>query len=55
MWKRFQGHGREKERQIGNPVLVQTTYDQDLLRHNPNIMHTQNASYQPIAVPSPED
>ncbi|ORX96387.1 hypothetical protein BCR34DRAFT_593877 [Clohesyomyces aquaticus] len=48
MWKRFQGHGhgREKEKQIGNPVLLETTYDEDQLRHIPNISDAQNANYQ---------
>ncbi|KAF2191059.1 hypothetical protein K469DRAFT_558493 [Zopfia rhizophila CBS 207.26] len=46
MWKRFQGHGREKEKQIGNPVLVETTYDEDQLRHIPNISDVRNANYQ---------
>ncbi|KAF1932784.1 uncharacterized protein M421DRAFT_1373 [Didymella exigua CBS 183.55] len=39
MWKRFQGHGREKERsaQIGHPVLLETTYDEEQLMRNPNV------------------
>ncbi|KAH7400859.1 hypothetical protein DE146DRAFT_755303 [Phaeosphaeria sp. MPI-PUGE-AT-0046c] len=47
MWKRFQGHGREKERhaQIGNPVLLETTYDEDQLRRNPNVFEAQNANH----------
>ncbi|KAF2473481.1 uncharacterized protein BDR25DRAFT_218191 [Lindgomyces ingoldianus] len=50
MWKRFQGHGREKEKQIGNPVLVETTYDEDQLRHMANVSDAaQNANYQPYA------
>lgn len=55
MWKRLQGHGREKERQIGNPVLVDTTYDQDRLKNIPNVAVAQNASYQPAAFPITED
>ncbi|PVI06190.1 hypothetical protein DM02DRAFT_515218 [Periconia macrospinosa] len=54
MWKRLQGHGREKERQIGHPVLVETTYDQDRLRHIPNVGVAHNASYQSDAF-SPSD
>jgi hypothetical protein len=48
MWKRLQAHGREKERhaQIGNPVLLETTYDEDQLRRNPNVVDAQNANYQ---------
>jgi hypothetical protein len=48
MWKRFQGHGREKERQahIGNPVLLETTYDEDQLRRNPNVADAQYANYR---------
>jgi hypothetical protein len=48
MWKRLQGHGREKEKhtQIGNPVLLETTYDEDQLRRNPNVADVQNARYQ---------
>jgi hypothetical protein len=45
MWKRLQGYGREKERQIGNPVLLETTYDGDQLRHIPNVADAQNANY----------
>lgn len=39
MWKRLQGYGREKERpaQIGHPVLLETTYDEDQLMRNPNV------------------
>lgn len=39
MWKRFQGHTREKERpaQIGHPVLLETTYDEEQLMRNPNV------------------
>ncbi|CAI6340322.1 unnamed protein product [Periconia digitata] len=51
MWKRLQGHGREREKQIGHPVLVETTFDQDRLRHIPNIGVAQNASYQSAASP----
>ncbi|KAF2263712.1 hypothetical protein CC78DRAFT_544663 [Lojkania enalia] len=49
MWKRFQSSGREKEKQIGNPVLVETTYDEDQLRHIPSVSDAQNANYQPNA------
>ncbi|KAF1836233.1 hypothetical protein BDW02DRAFT_596629 [Decorospora gaudefroyi] len=54
MWKRLQGHVREKERhaQIGNPVLLETTYDEDQLRRNPNVADLQNSSYQHNAPPS---
>ncbi|KAF2872208.1 hypothetical protein BDV95DRAFT_493353 [Massariosphaeria phaeospora] len=45
MWKRFQSHGREKDKQIGNPVLVETTYDEDQLRNTPHV--TDFASHQP--------
>jgi hypothetical protein len=47
MWKRLQGHGREKERQahIGNPVLLETTYDEDQLRRNPHVVDAQIANY----------
>lgn len=58
MWKRLQGHMRdgqlrEKDRQIGNPVLVETTYDEDQLRHIPNISQVQLASGQFYAPPEP--
>lgn len=48
MWKRLQGHGREKERyaQIGNPVLLETTYDEEQLRRNPNVSDAQSASHR---------
>jgi hypothetical protein len=55
MWKRIQGHVRdgslrEKEKQIGNPVLVGTTYDEDQLRYIPNVSDIQNnTNYQPNA------
>ncbi|KAF1920835.1 hypothetical protein BDU57DRAFT_435809 [Ampelomyces quisqualis] len=47
MWKRFQSHGREKERQpqIGNPVLLETTYDEDQLRRNLNVADVQYANH----------
>lgn len=46
MWKRLQGHVRDKERpsQIGNPVLLETTYDEEQLRRNPNIADVQHAN-----------
>lgn len=39
MWKRFQSHGREKERptRIGHPVLLETTYDEGQLMRNPDV------------------
>ncbi|KAF2852976.1 hypothetical protein T440DRAFT_487967 [Plenodomus tracheiphilus IPT5] len=48
MWKRLQGHVREKERlaQIGNPVLLETTYDEDQLRRNPNVNDAQVSNYR---------
>ncbi|KAF2444694.1 hypothetical protein P171DRAFT_280612 [Karstenula rhodostoma CBS 690.94] len=57
MWKRLQGHirdgqFRDKDRQIGNPVLVETTYDEDQLRHIPNVSQAQNASNQFYAPPA---
>ncbi|KAF2748065.1 hypothetical protein M011DRAFT_476694 [Sporormia fimetaria CBS 119925] len=46
MWKRFQGHGRERERQIGSPVLVETTYDVDQLKQIPSVTRAQHATRQ---------
>ncbi|KAH7139036.1 hypothetical protein B0J11DRAFT_546596 [Dendryphion nanum] len=48
MWKRLQG-SREKDRtkKIGNPTLLETTYDQEHLQNIPTISHAQNATYQP--------
>ncbi|KAF1978317.1 hypothetical protein BU23DRAFT_577232 [Bimuria novae-zelandiae CBS 107.79] len=59
MWKRLQGHVRDghfrdKDRQIGSPVLVETTYDEDQLRHMANVAQAQNASYQPHASSAPQ-
>lgn len=54
MWKRLQGHGREKEKQIGNPVLVETTYDKGHLSHIPHVSDVQNANYQPNAQSTPQ-
>ncbi|KAL6711179.1 hypothetical protein ACN47E_005710 [Coniothyrium glycines] len=55
MWKRFQGHGREKERhaQIGNPVLLETTYDEDQLRRNPYVADVQRIPHLHSAPPPP--
>jgi hypothetical protein len=55
MWKRLQGHVREKERhaQIGNPVLLETTYDEDQLRRNPYVAAFQDASYRSKAPAHP--
>ncbi|KAF2788251.1 hypothetical protein K505DRAFT_255944 [Melanomma pulvis-pyrius CBS 109.77] len=52
MWKRLQGHVRdghlrEKDKQIGNPVLLETTYDEDQLRHIPNVSDFQDAQNAP--------
>ncbi|KAF2280071.1 uncharacterized protein EI97DRAFT_447674 [Westerdykella ornata] len=44
MWKRM--GRRAEEKQIGNPVLLETTYDQDQLRHIPTVSDAQNAAYQ---------
>jgi hypothetical protein len=54
MWKRLQGHGREKERhaQIGNPVLLETTYDEEQLKRNPNVSDAQSARHNAQAVQS---
>lgn len=59
MWKRLQGHVRDGrfrdgDRQIGNPVLVETTYDEDQLRHMANVTQVQNASHQTYASPAPQ-
>jgi hypothetical protein len=55
MWKRLQGHGREKEKQIGNPVLLETTYDGDQLRHIPHVVDAQNAVYHSHAPSAHQD
>ncbi|KAK3203103.1 hypothetical protein GRF29_112g284280 [Pseudopithomyces chartarum] len=59
MWKRIQGHVRDghfrdKDRQIGAPVLVETTYDEDQLRHMSDVTQAQNASYNNYASPAPQ-
>jgi hypothetical protein len=53
MWKRLQGHVREKEKhaQIGNPVLVETTYDQDLVERKPNVTDLQDSGQQNYVLP----
>jgi hypothetical protein len=51
MWKRFQGQARERDRQIGNPVLLETTYDENQLMRNPNITDFQNQNYEHYAAP----
>jgi hypothetical protein len=53
MWKRLQGAVRDKDRhaQIGNPVLLETTYDEDQLRRNPKVTQLQNGSHQNYALP----
>ncbi|KAI8937157.1 hypothetical protein NX059_006371 [Plenodomus lindquistii] len=55
MWKRLQSHVREKERHtpIGNPVLVETTYDEDQLRRILDVNDAQIANYRNNAPPSP--
>lgn len=53
MWKRLQGHVREKDKQvqIGNPVLVETTYDQDQLEHNPDVTDLRKSDQQNYVLP----
>ncbi|KAI1586638.1 hypothetical protein PtrEW13061_007485 [Pyrenophora tritici-repentis] len=53
MWKRLQGHVREKERPspVGHPVLVETTYDEDQLRRNRHVTDAQNGSNNDYAFP----
>lgn len=52
MWKRLQGYGREKERQqIGHPQLIETTYDEDRLRNNPNVVNAQDVISHSYAQP----
>lgn len=48
MWKRFQGYGRDKEKQaqIGNPVLLETTYDEEQLKRNPSVTNLQNTNHR---------
>ncbi len=52
MLKRLQNRGREKDRlpRIGNPVLLETTYDESQLKRNPNVVDLKNANYQPDAL-----
>lgn len=48
MWKRLQGtRDKEKGKRIGNPTLVETTYDQEHLQNIPTISDAQNSTYQP--------
>lgn len=59
MWKRIQGHVRDghfrdKDRQIGAPVLVETTYDEDQLRHMVDVSQAQNTSHMNYASPTPQ-
>lgn len=53
MWKRLQGHVREKERPapIGNPVLLETTYDEDQLRRTRHVTEVQDGSHRDYAFP----
>jgi hypothetical protein len=53
MWKRLQGAVRDKEKhaRIGNPVLLETTYDEDQLNRNPRVTDLQNGSHQNYALP----
>ncbi|EUC28889.1 hypothetical protein COCCADRAFT_29942 [Bipolaris zeicola 26-R-13] len=53
MWKRLQGHVREKEKhaQIGHPVLLETTYDQDQLHRNPNVAGLHDPEQQNYVLP----
>ena len=44
MWKRIQRPGREREKQISNPVLIETTYDEKTLGRIPNISDLQPTS-----------
>lgn len=44
MWKRIQRPGREREKQIGNPILIETTYDEQALGRIPNISDLQPTS-----------
>jgi hypothetical protein len=41
----MQGYGREKEKTIGNPVLLDTTYDAETLERIPNISDLQSPTY----------
>lgn len=41
MWKRLPRHNRGKENQIGNPVLIETTYDATLLGRTRDITNMQ--------------
>ncbi|KAJ9649524.1 hypothetical protein H2199_000300 [Coniosporium tulheliwenetii] len=41
MWKRLPRHNRGKENQIGNPVLIETTYDATLLGRTRDISNMQ--------------
>lgn len=54
MWKRLQGHVREKDKQvqISNPVLVETTYDQDQLDRNPDVTNLRKPDQQNYVLPS---
>jgi len=51
MWKRIQRPGREREKQISNPVLIETTYDEKTLGRIPNISDLQPTS--PASYTSP--
>lgn len=45
MWKRLQN--RDKEKQIGNPVLIDTTADEKLIGRARNISDLQNEDAYP--------
>lgn len=43
MWKKLPLSNRERERQIGSPTLVETTYDQDSLGRIPTVADAQKS------------
>jgi hypothetical protein len=47
MWKRF---NREKEKQIGNPVLIETTYDENALGRIPHVADVHGSGANPSGV-----
>jgi len=46
MWKRVPKFNRGKESNIGNPSLIETTFDEKALRNLPDVGDAQTASHQ---------
>ena len=54
MWKRLPGYNRPRDRQIGGPILIQTTFDEETLDRIPHVANVQSPSTSTLTSARPK-